>query len=155
KIFYQKPTKKGTKTRQKRDLGNKTKLEKMRSVQTGVQIIKRESDVFVFSAGASADFLPQMAEANEKLKRQMEAASPEQFHIENVEEAAQVIEMDVALVELDGSDGSDFGSERETDDSDSDSDSDDDEGEVTENNIRLPGDKKRKAQIQVLQEEEK
>uniref|UniRef100_A0A8C6S422 Si:dkey-48p11.3 n=1 Tax=Neogobius melanostomus TaxID=47308 RepID=A0A8C6S422_9GOBI len=117
------------------NLGNKTKLEKMRSVQTGVQIIKRESDVFVFSAGASADFLPQMAEANEKLKRQMEAASPEQFHIENVEEAAQVIEM--------------------TDDSDSDSDSDDDEGEVTENNIRLPGDKKRKAQIQVLQEEEK
>ncbi|XP_020779320.1 uncharacterized protein C12orf45 homolog [Boleophthalmus pectinirostris] len=93
-------------------------------------------------------FLPQMAAANQKLQREMEAGSAEQFDIENVDEAPRVIEMDVALVELDGSDG---GSEEETEDSGSGSGSEsEDETEVTELNIKLPG-PKRKAQIQVLQ----
>uniref|UniRef100_A0A4W6EP19 NOP protein chaperone 1 n=1 Tax=Lates calcarifer TaxID=8187 RepID=A0A4W6EP19_LATCA len=38
-------------------------------------------------------FLPQMAEANEKLKRQMEEAPAGHFDIESVEEAQRVIEM--------------------------------------------------------------
>lgn len=38
-------------------------------------------------------FLPQMAEANEKLKQQMEEAPAGCFDIENVEEAQRVIEM--------------------------------------------------------------
>ncbi|KAF3859607.1 hypothetical protein F7725_022012 [Dissostichus mawsoni] len=48
-------------------------------------------------------FLPQMAEANEKLKQQMAEAPAGTFDIESVEEAEKVIEMDVALVELSGS----------------------------------------------------
>ncbi|XP_074554074.1 NOP protein chaperone 1 [Halichoeres trimaculatus] len=94
-------------------------------------------------------FLPQMAEANEKLKQQMEEAPAGCFDIESVEEAERVIEMDVALVELSGSD-SDSAAE-ETSDSDEDSDSDE-EIEITEQNLKLPGDKgkKKKANIQVV-----
>ncbi|XP_071358979.1 NOP protein chaperone 1 isoform X2 [Trachinotus anak] len=39
------------------------------------------------------NFLPQMAEANEKLKLQMEGAPAGRFDIEDVEEAQRVIEM--------------------------------------------------------------
>ncbi|CAF89772.1 unnamed protein product [Tetraodon nigroviridis] len=56
------------------------------------------------------NFLPQMAEANQKLKEQMEEAPAGRFDIERVDGAQRVIEMDVALVELSGSD-SDFGEE--------------------------------------------
>lgn len=38
-------------------------------------------------------FLPQMAQANESLKQQMEAAPAEQFDIENTDDAEKVIEM--------------------------------------------------------------
>lgn len=38
-------------------------------------------------------FLPRMAEANEKLKRQMEQAPPGSFDIESVDEDDRVIEM--------------------------------------------------------------
>ncbi|MEQ2191949.1 hypothetical protein XENOCAPTIV_004800 [Xenoophorus captivus] len=38
-------------------------------------------------------FLPQMADANEKLKQQMEEAPEGRFDIENVDEAERVIEM--------------------------------------------------------------
>ncbi|GLD48031.1 uncharacterized protein AKAME5_000207800 [Lates japonicus] len=95
-------------------------------------------------------FLPQMAEANEKLKRQMEEAPAGHFDIESVEEAQRVIEMDVALVELNSSDNE---SEDEEESSDSEEESDsDDEHEITEQNLKLPGDKakKKKANIQVL-----
>ncbi|KAM7377850.1 hypothetical protein PAMA_012987 [Pampus argenteus] len=97
-------------------------------------------------------FLPQMAEANEKLKKQMEESPAGCFDIESVEEAERVIEMDVALVELSGSDGD---SEDEEDSSDSKEESDsDEESEITEQNFKLPGneDKKKKANIQVLAE---
>uniref|UniRef100_A0A3B4AQL2 Uncharacterized protein n=1 Tax=Periophthalmus magnuspinnatus TaxID=409849 RepID=A0A3B4AQL2_9GOBI len=93
-------------------------------------------------------FLPQMAAANQKLLREMESGSAEQFDIENVDDAPRVIEMDVALVELDGSECS---SEEETENSGSNSDSED-ETQVTENNLKLPGHTKRKADIQVLRE---
>ncbi|XP_034528988.1 uncharacterized protein C12orf45 homolog [Notolabrus celidotus] len=93
-------------------------------------------------------FLPQMAEANEKLKQQMEEAPAGCFDIESVEEAERVIEMDVALVELSGSDSED---EETTSDSDEDSDSDE-ESKITEEKLKLPGDKakKKKANIQVV-----
>uniref|UniRef100_A0A3P8UC59 NOP protein chaperone 1 n=1 Tax=Amphiprion percula TaxID=161767 RepID=A0A3P8UC59_AMPPE len=93
-------------------------------------------------------FLPQMAEANEKLRQQMEEAPAGHFDIESVEEAEKVIEMDVALVELDGSD-----SDEETSDSEEESDSEDDDCEITEENLKLPGNKKTKANIQVLNQQ--
>uniref|UniRef100_UPI003AACDCC1 NOP protein chaperone 1 n=1 Tax=Centroberyx gerrardi TaxID=166262 RepID=UPI003AACDCC1 len=99
-------------------------------------------------------FLPQMAEANDKLKQQMDQSPAGHFDIESVEEAERVIEMDVALVELSGSDSD---SEDETSDSDSESDSEEEESEVTEENLKLPGDKdkkqKKKASIQVLDQQ--
>ncbi|XP_075932242.1 NOP protein chaperone 1 [Anarhichas minor] len=98
-------------------------------------------------------FLPQMAEANEKLKQQMADAPAGHFDIESVGGAESVIEMDVALVELSGSDGD---SEDEEETSDSEEESDSAEGsEVTEQNLVLPGDKgkKKKANIQVLHQQ--
>ncbi|XP_068442886.1 NOP protein chaperone 1 [Clinocottus analis] len=98
-------------------------------------------------------FLPQMAEANEKLKRQMEDAPTGHFDIENVGEEERVIEMDVALVELSGSEA-DSDAKEETSDSEEDSDSGGGR-EVTEQNLVLPGDKykKKKANIQVLNQQ--
>ncbi|AWO97875.1 Hypothetical protein SMAX5B_005452 [Scophthalmus maximus] len=94
-------------------------------------------------------FLPQMAEANEKLKQQMEEAPVGHFDIESVENAQRVIEMDVALVELSGSDTD---SEEEEDSSNSEESDSDEEHEITEQNLKLPRDKGRqkKANIQVL-----
>ncbi|KAF1372629.1 hypothetical protein PFLUV_G00267840 [Perca fluviatilis] len=91
-------------------------------------------------------FLPQMAAANEKLKQQMDEAPAGRFDIESVEGAEKVIEMDVALVELSGSD-SDSEDGEETSEEDSGEESD-----VTEQNLKLPGDngKRKKAFIQVL-----
>ncbi|CAN9508061.1 unnamed protein product [Ophioblennius macclurei] len=96
-------------------------------------------------------FLPQMAEANEKLKQQMDQAPAGRFDIEDVEEAEKVIEMDVALYELRGSESS-SGEDVET--SDSEDDKDEDESEITEQNLKLPGTRgqKRKADIQVLEQ---
>ncbi|XP_045928093.1 uncharacterized protein C12orf45 homolog isoform X2 [Micropterus dolomieu] len=98
-------------------------------------------------------FLPQMAEANEKLKQQMEDAPAGCFDIESVEEAERVIEMDVALVDLSGSD-SDSGEEEETSDSEEESDSGEENG-ITEQNLKLPGDKgkTKKANIQVVDQQ--
>nr|XP_058937747.1 NOP protein chaperone 1 isoform X2 [Kogia breviceps] len=50
-------------------------------------------------------FLPQMAQANEKLRKEMAAAPPGHFNIENIDETlGKVIQMDVALFELNQSD---------------------------------------------------
>ncbi|XP_068611489.1 NOP protein chaperone 1 [Brachionichthys hirsutus] len=102
-------------------------------------------------------FLPQISEANERLKRQMEEAPAHCFDIENVEAAQRVIEMDVALVELSGSDSDSEGKE-ETSDVGEESDSGEG-GEITEDNLKLPGDedkkkKKKKANIQVVDQQE-
>ncbi|XP_072530023.1 NOP protein chaperone 1 [Salminus brasiliensis] len=90
-------------------------------------------------------FLPQMASANEALRQQMEAAPVGRYDIESVADAEKVIEMDVALVELEDSDSS------EEQESSEDSSSDDET--VTEEKLKLPGDRKRKANIQVLKGE--
>ncbi|XP_040263988.1 uncharacterized protein C12orf45 homolog [Bufo bufo] len=78
------------------------------------------------------NFLPQMARANEDLDREIQTCSDGKFDIENVEGEENIIEMNVALVELSSSDSS----EEKSDSSDESSDSDSD-GEVTEQNIRL------------------
>ncbi|XP_041833575.1 uncharacterized protein C12orf45 homolog [Melanotaenia boesemani] len=100
------------------------------------------------------NFLPQMAEANKKLKQQMEDAPAGCFDIENVEETERVIHMDVALVELDGSDSDSEGSE-DTSDSDESSDSENDDDEITEQTLKLPGHegRKKKVNIQVVEEQ--
>lgn len=90
-------------------------------------------------------FLPQMALANETLRQQMEAAPIGHFDIESVADVEKVIEMDVALVELEDSASS------EEQESSEDSSSDDET--VTEKKLKLPGDRKRKANIQVVAEE--
>ncbi|KAA8578055.1 NOP protein chaperone 1 [Etheostoma spectabile] len=100
-------------------------------------------------------FLPQMATANEKLRLQMADAPAGRFDIESVDEAEErVIEMDVALVELSGSDSdSADGDETSSEEEDEEEEEEEEESEsITEQNLKLPGDKgKRKtACIQVL-----
>lgn len=65
--------------------------------------------------------------------------------------ALPFVRQDVALVELSGSDSDD---EEDTSDSEDESDSGED-SEVTEQNLKLPGDKgkKKKANIQVVDQE--
>ncbi|KAM6984719.1 NOP protein chaperone 1 [Aplochiton taeniatus] len=91
-------------------------------------------------------FLPQMALANEKLMQQIEQAPAGHYNIECVEETEKVIEMDVALVELSGSDSdSEEDSTQDGDDSDS-----EEESAVTVENLKLPGQQKKKFNIEVL-----
>ncbi|XP_030623953.1 NOP protein chaperone 1 [Chanos chanos] len=89
-------------------------------------------------------FLPQIAQANESLRQQMESAPAGHFDIECVEETGKVIEMDVALVEMEDS-GSDT---EEVEDS-----SEEEDDEITVETLKLPGNKKRKANIQVVKSE--
>ncbi|XP_013881981.1 NOP protein chaperone 1, partial [Austrofundulus limnaeus] len=84
-------------------------------------------------------FLPQMAEANKKLIQQIAEAPAGHFDIENVKEAEKVIEMDVAVVELDESDDQSSEDEETSDSDDEDDDDDDDDGrEIAEKNLKLP-----------------
>ncbi|XP_052410347.1 NOP protein chaperone 1 [Carassius gibelio] len=97
-------------------------------------------------------FLPQMAQANESLRQQMDEAPAGFFDIESVEDAEKIIEMDVALVELEDSESS------EEDESSSSSSSEEDSSEdevqtVTAKTLKLPGDRKKKANIQVIKKE--
>ena len=100
-----------------------------------------------------------MAQANEKLRKEMAAAPPGHFNIENTDETlGQVIQMDVALFEMNQShskeedsseensqDSSEEGSESEDED-----DSTSSEGEVTIDNIKLPHSEDGKGKIEVL-----
>ncbi|XP_069486002.1 NOP protein chaperone 1 isoform X2 [Ambystoma mexicanum] len=96
------------------------------------------------------DFLPQMAQANEKLKTEMATAPMNHFDIENIDDApADIIEMNVALVELSDSDASDV--ESSSDDVESQSDDDLVAGEVTLDNIRLPKPNVKRGKIEVLE----
>ncbi|XP_036376365.1 uncharacterized protein C12orf45 homolog [Megalops cyprinoides] len=94
-------------------------------------------------------FLPQMAQANEKLTEQLKSSPAGHFDIECVSESEKVIEMDVALVELGNSDSDTEG--ELSDDSSSDSESEVD-GEVTEENLKLPGSQRKgKPSIEVVE----
>ncbi|XP_010210978.1 PREDICTED: uncharacterized protein C12orf45 homolog [Tinamus guttatus] len=94
------------------------------------------------------NFLPQMAHANDELRRKMLTAPAHQFDIENLDTATgNVVEMNVALVELSGSD-----TDEEVSLSDDDSESEDDctTDEVTIDNIKFPKQKGEKGKIEIL-----
>ncbi|XP_010145517.1 PREDICTED: uncharacterized protein C12orf45 homolog [Eurypyga helias] len=93
-------------------------------------------------------FLPQMAHANDELRRKMVTAPAQQFDIENLDSATEkVIEMNLAVVELSGSD-----TDEEILTSEDDSESEDGciTDEVTIDNIKLPKQKGKKGKIEVL-----
>ncbi|XP_042648463.1 NOP protein chaperone 1 isoform X2 [Tyto alba] len=93
-------------------------------------------------------FLPQMAHANDELKRKMVTAPAHQFDIENLDTATEkVIEMNVAVVELSDSD-----TDEEILTSEDDSESEDDciTDEVTIDNIKFPKQEGEKGKIEIL-----
>uniref|UniRef100_A0A8D0GIQ5 Uncharacterized protein n=1 Tax=Sphenodon punctatus TaxID=8508 RepID=A0A8D0GIQ5_SPHPU len=92
-------------------------------------------------------FLPQMAHANDELRREMATVQSQQFDIENLKSALEkVIEMNVALVELSGSE-----TEEETSEDSSDSDEDDSANEeLSIDNLKLPIQKREKGKIEIL-----
>ncbi|KAI1239225.1 hypothetical protein IHE44_0012339 [Lamprotornis superbus] len=94
-------------------------------------------------------FLPQMAQANDELKRKMVTAPAHQFDIEHLDsETEKVIEMNVAVVELSDSDTDE---ELLTSEDDSESDEDDSvTDEVTVDNIKFPKQKGEKGKIEIL-----
>nr|XP_014436531.2 uncharacterized protein C12orf45 homolog [Pelodiscus sinensis] len=95
-------------------------------------------------------FLPQMALANSELRREMATAPAHQFDIENLDNCLEnIIEMNVALVELSGSDTED---EEEIISEDS-SESEEDNcaiDEVTIDTIKFPKQKGEKGKIEIL-----
>nr|XP_023394874.1 uncharacterized protein C12orf45 homolog isoform X2 [Loxodonta africana] len=102
-------------------------------------------------------FLPQMAQANEKLRKEIAAAPPGQFDIENVDETVgKIIQMDVALFEMNQSDSKEENSSEESsqDSSENSSESEDEEvsipDQVTIDNIKLPNSEGGKGKIEVL-----
>lgn len=102
-------------------------------------------------------FLPQMAQANEKLREDMAAAPPGHFNIEHLDETlGEVIQMDVALFEMNESDSTgEAASEEHSSDSaeDSSGPEDEDDGtpsEVTVDNFKLPRSQDAKGKIEVL-----
>lgn len=98
-------------------------------------------------------FLPQMAQANEKLRKEMAAAPPGRFNIENIDETlGKVIQMDVALFEMNPSDSKEEDSSEEDSEDSSESEDDDDNtsSEVTVDNIKLPHSEDGKGKIEVL-----
>ncbi|XP_057238179.1 NOP protein chaperone 1 [Malurus melanocephalus] len=93
-------------------------------------------------------FLPQMAQANDELKRKMVTAPAHQFDIEHLNsETEKVIEMNVAVVELSVSDTDE---ELLTSEDDSESDDDSATDEVTIDNIKFPKQKGEKGKIEIL-----
>ncbi|XP_028640131.1 uncharacterized protein C12orf45 homolog [Grammomys surdaster] len=100
-------------------------------------------------------FLPQMAQANEKLRKEMAAAPAGHFNIENVEETTgNIIQMDVALFEMNRSDSKEEDSpEESSQDSFGDSSESEDDcipSEVTIENIKLPNAEGGKGKIEML-----
>ncbi|EPQ04914.1 Hypothetical protein D623_10020430 [Myotis brandtii] len=98
-------------------------------------------------------FLPQMAQANEKLRKEMAAAPPDHFNIENIDETlGNIIQMDVALFEMNQSDSKDEDSSEENSQDSSESEDEDDSSssEVTVDNIKLPHSEDGKGKIEVL-----
>ncbi|XP_066561353.1 NOP protein chaperone 1 [Amia ocellicauda] len=98
-------------------------------------------------------FLPQIAQANEKLKQDMESCPAGQFEIENIEGLEKIIEMDVAVVELSDSEGDSLQESESESEEEEDEEVEDDENnsEITEGKLKLPGkQRKRKANIEVL-----
>ncbi|XP_048212752.1 NOP protein chaperone 1 [Perognathus longimembris pacificus] len=102
-------------------------------------------------------FLPQMAQANEKLQKEMAVAPPDRFNIENIDGTlGNVIQMDVALFEMNQSDSKEEDSSEESsqDTSEDSSESEDEDDsvpcEVTVDTIKLPNSGGAKGKIEVL-----
>ncbi|XP_076968006.1 NOP protein chaperone 1 [Tamandua tetradactyla] len=94
-------------------------------------------------------FLPQMAQANEKLRREMATAPPGRFDIENVDGTlGRIVQMDVALFEMSQSDSKEDDSSEESSESEGEDDSL--PYEVNINNIKLPNSQGGKGKIEVL-----
>ncbi|CAH7320474.1 NOP protein chaperone 1 [Phodopus roborovskii] len=101
-------------------------------------------------------FLPQMAQANEKLQKEMAVAAADHFNIENIDgTSGNIIQMDVALFEMNQSDSKEEGSSEESsqDGSENSSESDDEDcipSEVTIDNLKLPHAEDGRGKIEVL-----
>uniref|UniRef100_V9KTB9 Uncharacterized protein n=1 Tax=Callorhinchus milii TaxID=7868 RepID=V9KTB9_CALMI len=94
-------------------------------------------------------FLPQMAKANEDLRKQMEMTDSSQFDIENVEDCPdKLIEMNVAVFEM--SDSNESGEEIVNSDEDSSQSEDEAFSEVTEANLKLPKPQGQKRKIEII-----
>lgn len=99
------------------------------------------------------NFLPQMARANEKLRKEMEATPPNHFNIENIDRTlGKVIQMDVVLFEMNQADSKEEHSSEESsqDSSEDSSESEDGDDSVTVHNIKLPNSEGGKGKIEVL-----
>ncbi|XP_038171038.1 uncharacterized protein C12orf45 homolog [Arvicola amphibius] len=101
-------------------------------------------------------FLPQLAQANEKLRKEMAAAPADRFNIENTQgTSGNIIQMDVALFEMNRSDSKEEDSSEESspDGSTDGSESEDEDctpSEVTVDNIKLPSAGGGRGKIEVL-----
>ncbi|XP_021496627.1 NOP protein chaperone 1 [Meriones unguiculatus] len=101
-------------------------------------------------------FLPQMAQANEKLRKEMAVAPAGHFNIENINETSgSIIQMDVALFEMNRSDSQEEDSpEDSSQDGSGDSTESEEEdcvrSEVTMENIKLPNAEGGRGKIEVL-----
>ncbi|KAL6032214.1 hypothetical protein STEG23_027103 [Scotinomys teguina] len=101
-------------------------------------------------------FLPQMAQANEKLRKEMKGAPADRFNIESIDgTSGNVIQMDVALFEMNWSDSKEEDSSEESsqDGSEDSSESEDEDcipSEVTIDNIKLPNAEGGRGKIEVL-----
>lgn len=90
-------------------------------------------------------FLPQLQKANEDLEARISSGKQEDWNIENVANEEPFIEMNLALFEDNNSTSdNEMLHVHNSSSSSSDSDSDSDIGEVTEDNIKLPNQKKGK-----------
>ncbi|XP_004627880.1 uncharacterized protein C12orf45 homolog isoform X2 [Octodon degus] len=99
------------------------------------------------------NFIPQMARANEKLRKEMEATSPGHFNIENIDRTVgNVIQMDVVLFEMNQADSKEEDSSEESsqDSSEDSSESEDKDDGITMDNIKLPNSEAGKGKIEVL-----
>ncbi|XP_053459173.1 NOP protein chaperone 1-like [Nycticebus coucang] len=97
-------------------------------------------------------FLPQMAQANEKLRNEMASAPPDHFNIENINSLGEVIQMDVALFEMNQSDSKEEESSQGSSENTLESEDEDDSisHEVIVDNIKLPNSDGGKGKIEVL-----
>ncbi|XP_055973672.1 NOP protein chaperone 1 [Sorex fumeus] len=97
-------------------------------------------------------FLPQMAKANEKLRKDMTTAPPDHFNIEKIDGTlGKVIQMDVALFEMSpDSKEEDSSEENSLDSSESEDEEDAPSPEVTIDNIKLPQSHCGKGKIEIL-----
>ncbi|KAL1765521.1 hypothetical protein HispidOSU_006256 [Sigmodon hispidus] len=100
-------------------------------------------------------FLPQMAQANEKLRKEMAVAPADRFNIENTDgTSGNIVQMDVALFEMNRSDSNEDSSEESSPDSSEDSSESEGEdctsSEVTAENIKFPNAEGGRGKIEVL-----